>query len=362
MINPSIGANSDIVNSITESCPDFSISAPGLPADVYRTCEPTGCTGQQQVICEPEIAPAVAACVTEDLESYSFTATFTPTVAGPLSCVVTITLDSGGTIRTVTLTGTGMPPPVEIGVSPTSIAFGDVRTATVSSPATITVRDLGGSALAVSSVTVPSGYVLTGPTSFPVAPGASQDLSLTCNPTAVGPTGGSMTIVSNDPTQGTFSIPLSCNGVTSDLAITPSPATIPATLVGDPQSLAIDLVNTGGASTTITSVTVDGAGFSLSGGPAGAVVLAATDGEMGVTIGFDASLHGPASGTLTVVTSDGTRTAQLSASALLATMSVTPDGAVDLGPVCAGATASQMFSLIGNGDGVPVAGPRARRR
>ena len=45
------------------------------------------------------------------------------------------------------------------------------------------------------------------------------------------------------------------------------------------------------------------------------------------------------------------RSAQLAAQALGTSMSVTPDGDIDFGPVCSGQTKDQAFTIIGNDEG-----------
>ena len=73
-INPAAGNNYDTVSAISYSCPDFSVNAPGLPATVYRDCETcTTCPAS-----DPQLCPVL--CCTVDMQSYSFTATFSPTV------------------------------------------------------------------------------------------------------------------------------------------------------------------------------------------------------------------------------------------------------------------------------------------
>src|SRR4051812_28760353 len=103
-INPAAGNNDDIVSSITENCPDFSVNAPGLPAEVYRTCDVCCFTGKDgSTICP--VAPEPVVCCTSDLMSYSFDTTFMPTVAGTVSCTVTVSLNNGAQTKLVTLTG-----------------------------------------------------------------------------------------------------------------------------------------------------------------------------------------------------------------------------------------------------------------
>jgi len=339
----------DQVTAVYESCPDFAFDAPGLPAEVYRECEIIACANAEEC---PLAAPAPALlppCQITAYQAYEFSTWFTPSVPGTQSCVVTIQLNGGASTKTVTLSGTGMAPPIDLDVQPGALAFGDVRTNTDSSPANLSIRNLGSGTLDVGSITVDGPYTITGPTVFSLAGGGTQTISVQCQPTAVGSANGSLTITSNDA-NSPQAIPLSCAGIDSNLGIAPSPAVFPTTRVGEPRSLQIDLVNSGAAPTMLESISLTGAGLVIDSAPAPSTELAG-GATASVVVSFDASAHGEATGELTVVTSDGTRTAQLSAIAQTASMSLTPDGEVDFGPVCVGQVASQSFTILGNGDG-----------
>ncbi|MCX5745045.1 MAG: choice-of-anchor D domain-containing protein [Proteobacteria bacterium] len=132
--------------------------------------------------------------------------------------------------------------------------------------------------------------------------------------------------------------------------MSPSPAVIAATRVGEPVQQTITLANVGGAATTITGVTVDGAGLTLVSGPAAGTVLNASE-TSAVLVAFDAIAPGPASGTLNVTTTDGLRTTPITATATVAALSLSPDGVVDFGPVCVGQLATRSFTARGVGDG-----------
>lgn len=344
VVNPGPGPNDDYVTSVTESCPDFSVSAPGLPAEVYRdceqTCDPALPTCQQQLI-----------CTTLDSGNYTFTATFKPTVAGAVSCVVTVTVNNT-TTHTVTLSGTGMLPPVEIQVQPTSVAFGDVRRNTDSTAATVTVKNVGGSTMHVSSATISSGFAISSGSTgaYTVAPSGAQTYKLVCHPTATGALAGSFTITSDAPGSPT-KVPLTCNGVDSNLDLQPSPAMLPTTRVGQPVQMPIAIVNSGTAGSTVEAVAVTG-DMTLVSGPSAGTVLAASGGHANVVVAYAAAAAGDASGTLTVTHDGGqVRTAQISGTALATSMSLTPDGVVDFGPVCSGQTKQQSFSILANEDG-----------
>jgi len=342
-VNPAAGNNDDTINSITESCPDFSVNAPGLPADVYRVCDTCTCPAGSNVIC-----PVV--CCTTDFNSYSFDTTFTPTVAGTVSCTVTITLDGGATTKLVTLTGTGTPPPIHINVQPSSINFGDVRRNTDSTAVGLSVGNSGGSTMTVSSVAISAGFaIVSGPTTgYTVGPGSSQPYSLVCHPTATGTLTGSLTITSDDPTSPTR-IPVSCNGIDSNLTIAPSPVTF-QTRVGEPVQANVSLTNSGTASMQLESVSVSGADLTMTSGPATTSLGAGA--STNITVSFAAASKESSSGTITVTYDGGqTRTSQLNATALATSMAVTPDGDIDFGPVCGGQMKAQSFTIIGNDQG-----------
>ncbi|MGN6103998.1 MAG: choice-of-anchor D domain-containing protein [Kofleriaceae bacterium] len=347
-INPGLNNSYDVVSSITESCPNFSVDAPYLPAEVYRECIGGGgevplATGSNTNLVQPPI------CTETIYVNYQFTATFHPTVAGPQSCVVTISLNSGTSSKIVTLSGTGQPPPIDIDTSPGALQFGDVRINTASNEATLAVRNLGSATLVVGSASVSGGYSMMGPSSFQVGPGGQTNLGVTCHPSGLGPLNGQLVLQSNDPATPTVTVPLSCNGVDSNLAIQPSPAVFPITRVGEPVQQTIRLVNTGGASTGVQSVDLAGTGLALV-NPISPATLGPGEG-IDVLVAFDAAAQGETSATLQVATSEGPRSAQVSARAVLSTMAINPDGAVSFGPVCVGQSSQHPFTVLGNSDG-----------
>ncbi len=331
--------------TISYSCPDFTVTP--TSGSIYNSCQNIGC-GEQPCI-EP-LPPSTIICTPE--VNMTFSATFHPTVAAPVSCVLTITGSSGST-ETYSLTGTGTPPPIHVSASPGSIAFGGVRTGTTSSVVNVTVTNSGGSPATINSVTASgTGYAIASgtSTSHTLGAGASELHGVTCAPGAtVGAlANGALTISSNDPSNPTISIALSCSGITSKVAASPSPIVIPTTRVGEPVMQTITLTNTGAAATAIDSVTVSGMTMVMA--PAAGTMLAENQSTTAV-ISFDASAAGSASGDLTVVTDTSTLDIPITADALVTSMSVTPDGEVDFGPVCSGQTKTQMFSLVANSDG-----------
>jgi hypothetical protein len=338
-INASGYSYNEIVN-ITESCPDFSVN--WSPGEAYKTCEPTGGCIEQ---CPIPVSAALCGPGSETVPYY-FTTTFTPTVAATVSCSVTVQTSSNTVF--VSLTGTGTPPPLAADMQPPSYNFGDVRRNTTSTAASISVRNTGGQTVDVSSVSVTGVFAISGATSFSVAPGTSRAINVTCSPTAVGQTSGTLTVTSNFPG---LSVPLSCNGIDSNLDISPSPLMLPTTRVGEPRTQNVTLRNSGTASMMISSVTLTGADMNLDAAPPANMMLAPND-TATATVTFGADASGDASGTLTVMYDSGqTRTSQISARALNTSMSMSPNGSVDLGPVCMGQSTSKMFSIVANDQG-----------
>lgn len=333
------GYGSDTVLAIT-SCPDFRIDLQGnpLPYEIYRICE----TGQ-------------AACEFIDIQTLLFDVYFRPSVANVESCNVVIDF-ADAPDRIVPLSGTGTAPPIDITlVQPAapSIDFGDVLALQVSAPRVITVRSDGGEVLDITSagVTAGAGFTQTAGTApISLSTGASADYAVTCTPPGPGITTGNFRISSTDPDEANLDIALRCNGIQSALAIDPSPATLPATRVGESSRMDITLSNTGTAALMIESTAVSGDGLAIIAPPA--MTQNPASGSTVMTVEFTPTIDGDVAGLLTV-TFDGAQTRQiaLTGPGRVATLSVTPGGQVDFGPICVGETASELFVALDTGTG-----------
>ena len=227
------GNSSDTVTSVVESCPNFSVAPDGLPAEVYRYCLGNEIPRSREIV-----AAAIPCSEGYEIVDYAFPAYFTPTIAGVQSCTITVVAVGGN--KTIALSGNGLPPPREIELSRTSIAFGDVRRTTSSTPQTVVVSNLGSGELAVSSATVSSAvFTMSGAASVGIPGNGSYTYTLGCSPgEALGPLNGSFTIISNDGDEGTLTLPLSCNGVDSNLTVEPSPIALQAR-VDEPQEVTV---------------------------------------------------------------------------------------------------------------------------
>src|SRR4051794_13726920 len=290
------------VTGLSEACPDFGISSSDMiPFNVFTGCAQT-CTTQSDPDC-----PANH-CSQIDPHAFEFVTLFQPTVAGPSSCVMHLQINSSSDV-TVTVTGNGMLAPQIVGVQPTSLPFGDIRrNGTTSGPSVINVRSAGSSTLTISSVTVSAGFAITsGPSSVSLPAGAQQGYNVVCNSATVGMVTGNFTVVSNDPATGTFNVPLSCNVIDSNLDVSPSPAAVATTRVGEARTLAVSLKNSGAAVMTFESVTATGTGITLMAGPSAGATLAA-GATTTATVKFDAATKGDATGALVARFDGQTRT------------------------------------------------------
>ena len=331
-------------SSSAAACPDFTVNAQ-IPGYVELDCEAACAQGLAAGI---QQCPIPQVCTPYD---YDFSATFHPSVAAGESCVISFAIASGA--KSVTLMGTGAPPPIHVGVSPGSVAFGGVRINTSSSGVGMTIGNSGGAAATINAVSVSgAGFaIVAGNTgAHALGAGASEGFTIVCNPTAVTSYSGTFNVSSNDPSTPNVSLPLSCNGIDSALAISPSPAVLPTLRVGESEQKTITIANMGAAATTIQSVTVTGMTM-ISAPPAG-TGLAANGGATSAVVEFDGTMAADVSGTLTVNYDNGkTIATQITAKAVNTSLSLTPDGDVDFGQVCVGQTKSTTFDLIANDEG-----------
>jgi hypothetical protein len=339
LVSYGAGFGFDTVLAIS-SCPDFRVDLGGntLPYEVYRICE----SGQ-------------AICEFFDIQTLVFDVYFRPSVATLEGCNLVVDMESS-VDKIVSLQGTGTAPPIDITlVQPggASIDFGDVLVGEASSPRTITVRSDGGSQLDITGVAVNGAGFAQASGTAPISLQQSQttDYTVTCTPPAAGVTTGSFTITSNDPDEANLPIALRCNGIQSALSVSPSPAALPVTRVGESSELDISLTNTGTAALTIESVGIVGDGLTIVQQPS-MLALPAAGGAATMRIGFAPTGDGDVAGTLTV-TYDGGQTRQIGVTGpgRTAILSVTPSGEIDFGPICVGQSDAEVFVALDTGTG-----------
>lgn len=352
------GDSVDTITGISFACSDFAItsgsgSGSGLPAEVSRRCAVEG-SGSDITQTKPDRdatgmhpdadpqAAVAGSCVSFNVKTATFHATFSPKVQGTQNCTVFFS----GTFGTVpiSLSGTGKAPPFVIDVSPNNLDFGDVRVLTPSRVVAVAVRNAGSMPLTINSVVLDSGpsgvFDVDGNTGSHMLPvGATEQLDVTCTPALEGSVTTSMRINSN-AAGGQVVIPLRCNGIDSALIPDPGSPIDLDTRVNEPITREITVTNTGGASSTINSVVLVGTTEVVLLNPPSADLVVLPGNNFKFQLMYPANAPQLKSNNGKVrITHDTTEVQELviSTQALETEIGSNPDG-VNFGPVCAGTT------------------------
>ena len=262
--------------------------------------------------------------------SSTFTITATPALVGANAGTITINSNDATPIfkLNVTVTGTPVPKPVML------VSQGATNYTTNNSPAlnlgtaiitnaatpttTITIKNTGDAALAVSSITTSTGFVLsTLSPSNTIAAGASSTFTITATPTLVGANAGIITINSNDATS-VYKLNVTVTGTpvpkpvmqvsqgATNYSTNNSPAVdLGASVINTAvsPSKTITIKNTGTAVLTVSSIT-SSTGFVLSTlSPSNTIAIGASS---TFTITATPALVGANASTITINSNDAT--------------------------------------------------------
>jgi len=197
--------------------------------------------------------------------STSFTAKFSPSVAGAVNGTITITSDASNSPLSISLSGTAVAPGT-LNPSPASLSFGNVQ---VGSNASLneTLSNTGASPVTITAASVSgSGFSLSG-LNLPLTLNAGQNTSFTVKfaPSAAGSASGNVTVTSN-ASNSPLDIAASGTGVAPGaLSANPSSLAFGNVQVGSNSSLSETLTNTGGSSVTISAASVGNSAYTLIG-------------------------------------------------------------------------------------------------
>lgn len=232
--------------------------------------------------------------------------TFSPTIAGTRTGVLTVAGNQSGNPSTLNLSGTGGNP-ATASVAPLSINFGNQTIGTDSALRTVTVTNSGNTTLHVNSLTMSgdadfftSANNCVGGTG--VAPGGSCTIQMEFQPHSTGPGSATLTIGS-DSVNGPVSVSLSGTGVSPATAsVSPSFVNFGSQAVGTQSSSQIITVgSTGIGPLHISSLAISGdADFSIlnSNCPIGSGMTQGA--SCIIQIAFAPRSVGPGSATLTI--------------------------------------------------------------
>jgi parallel beta-helix repeat protein/YD repeat-containing protein len=246
------------------------------------------------------------------------TLTFQPTALGPRLANLTFVDSAQDSPQSVALSGTG----VQIGLSPSSLAFGNQVVGTTSATQMVTVTNTGNSALSITSIVPSSGFTQSNNCGASLAGNASCTLAIAFAPSAIGLVNGLIT-VSYNGTQSTIVV----SGTGAQIGLSPSSLAFGNQVVGTTSATQmVTITNTGNSTLSITGV-VPSSGFTQSNNCGTSLAGSAS---CTLTIAFAPTAAGPVNGLITV-----------SYSGTQITIAVSGNGTdFNLGPQSGGTTAT----------------------
>ena len=255
--------------------------------------------------------------------SETFLVTFSPSTGGAKSGTITINSSDPeeGTFG-ITVTGSAVVPDIVVkNPAGTPLSSDGTPLVTLPSASVNTAGSPQTFRLENSSATVPLTVngITSGSTEFEVAgvpgsvnAGAFQEFTVTFRPSGGGTRTGTLTIVSNDPDEGTFLVNLSATGLQPDFALKgPSGAvlpanaalSLPATAVNASSTSTLTIANSGGSPLTISNIQSSNTSEFTVGGTAAPFTVAST-GEQTITVTFNPDSQGSRQATLLVTHND----------------------------------------------------------
>jgi len=261
--------------------------------------------------------------------SATLTVKFAPQAAGSQTGKIVVQGRGFTTALDVTLSANGVASTSGPSVSavPTSASLGSVPVGSSNSQ-TFTVTNHGTTTVSVSSESVSgTGFSLSGlADGAQISAGKSSTFNVSFKPTKTGAVSGSASI--NFSASGKtvpLTVSLSGTGVTATgtLQVSPTAMNFGNVLVGQSGSLSLKVTNEGNSALTTSRGTISGSGFSMIGGISGLTLQPGQSDS--VTVVFEPTVTGSASGTISVAAGSATILVALSGSGTAATSSHSVD-------------------------------------
>ena len=231
--------------------------------------------------------------------SYTTPATATTDSGSTFDVVVT---NAAGTVTSSAATLTVNPAPASaIQVSSTAITFASEVVGTTTSQGLI-VTNTGSATLTITQVNETGAAFSVSGFTLPINVNAGQQATIMVafKPTAVGAASGNISIVSNAPTSPT-AVTLSGTGIAATLTLGINPTGLAFGNVTTGTSSAsqnVTVTNTGNANVTISQITLNGTGYSMTGG--GAPVTLTPTQNLVLSVEFSPTTAGSVNGTISV--------------------------------------------------------------
>lgn len=286
---------------------------------------------------------AVAPGNTADL-----TLTFSPIATGTVTDTIAIVSDAPGSPTAVAVDGVGVEP--QLATDVVALDFGLQRVGVPSLERAIVVSNPGTFPLAVSAVTVSAPFAVTSASSFVVAPGAQELVTVTFTPTAEGATAQTLTLIHDAPGSPT-TIELQGVGTVADFAVAPSSLAFGSIRVGTRSATQpLTIKNLGLAPLAIASV-VPTAGFTVTGATFPRSVLPGA--SITLEVAFTPTAPGTPAGAVDVVTSVGSTSIPLTGNGLTAALIADPPN-LAFGSVEVGLASEPQTVVLTNTTDAPV--------
>jgi hypothetical protein len=287
-------------------------------------------------------------------QSVTFSVTFSPASGGSVSGNLAITSNASNPALNVPLSGTGTTPG-QLTANPPSLGFGSVPVGNSQTLAE-TLTNSGGTSVTISAATTTgSGFAASG-LSLPVTLSAGQSVtfSVTFSPASGGSVSGNLAITSN-ASNPALNVPLSGTGTTpGQLTANPPSLGFGSVPVGNSQTLAETLTNSGGTSVTISAATTTSSAFTAS-GLSLPIALGAGQ-SVTFSVSFAPQSGGSATGSL-VISSNGsnpTLSVPLTGTGTLPGQLAVAPSTINFGNVIVGTTQNQTGTLSASSAPVTV--------
>ncbi|MFL5352438.1 choice-of-anchor D domain-containing protein [Archangium sp.] len=288
------------------------------------------------------------------------TVKFSPSADASATGTLTVTTqDTEQVSVTDSLTGRGVRPAIVM--SPSPLAFGDVRVSTVSTK-TVTVSNNGSGPILISGITKTgsSAFTLdTAPaTPFTLAAGANEVLTVKFSPLieATASDTGVITLTTQDPGLPSVTLNITGRGVKPTLVLSPNPLAFGDVRVNTSLTKTVTVSNTGTGPISISGLsTGTGSPFTLVSPPSLPFNVAAGTNTT-LSVKFTPTADASAAGTLTVTSSDsdfGSSTVDLSGRGVVPNLVLDPSP-LAFGPQIVGTTSTARTVKVTNSGTGPV--------
>ena len=297
-------------------------------------------------------------------QQVTFDVVFDPAKSGNAGGQLSLSTDAGSPVI-VSLSGKGINTTYPaLSLSAASLDFGDVQegaksvrqltlTSSGTAPVTVSSATIAGQNFQIVSATYPSGV-----SGWPatLTPGQKVVLSVAFTPDAVDSFTGDLAL-SSDAQGGNVNVPLSGTGdavPAANLTASPTSISFGQVAVGSKSSQPLTLTSDGNAPLVISAITISGSQFS---GDVPSLPVTLQPGEqLKLTLTYEPTADGPASGTVAITSNDssGPATISLGGTGTTATspqLTVSPM-TVDFGNVALNTTANKTITLTSSGTAV----------